>query len=397
MATKPTAGANGKPTTRAELMQMEYSQRMAFLATADEKSTSTFPNQTYQLGSTLVADLPSAGIVRWLQVNFSVPVTITGPATPSPKAPFNLFSKARLVDDQGVIRVDASPFLLKERERLLYPGSDPSNPDPYGRGVGGAANYAGLPSYEPQRYNVPAVAAGQTLQTVITGSFMVPCCLNASDPRGAFRWYVPGRRPRLELDVAPQLWVSNNPATVDAAFTGAGGGSVALGPGVPVVNVGIYYWEERGVTPNISMGLYEHEVRTYTDSTNITPGQEQERLLTQSRIFHKLIFAFVEAGALSLAHVARWRMLYTASDIAWDEYQLSYLSRIHRELRSDPTDGIFYLDLGNAPKDSGAYGQLRFDTTFAQNFNNSGTTYIELLQDSLKTPVNPNMQATVMG
>ena len=392
MARMAPAHRGGAPAA-AQLSNAQA--RQLFLSTALPRSNMVTPNQSFNPGSVITAQLPAAGVARFLRVAVQIPLTLnvgTGTIVPSAKAPWSIFQNVRLQDYAGIDRINASAYMLGMLDLIKLRQWEPSSQYPYGG--------ANLPSYVyPANWFVPTANGNGTL----VFDFVIPLAFGDQDPRGALMQAIPNGRTTLYLTCAPTLSTVTPPATADALYAVTGNDSVALQAGTsPIVTIGYYYWD-----PVAYGGLDEaqfpgqvplpfddlaliHEVRSQTDASNIAGGLEKIWSLQSGRDYYRFMYSVNEAGALSSNHIARTRVVYDGNTPALDEYLQLYEARVKREFGRLLPDGLIAYDFVNRPWDANSYGELGIGTTFSSAFTNTGNTYIEYLHETMYVSSMPN-------
>lgn len=364
--------------------------RTLMMKSAMRKSQPITPNQSYSPGGIQTFQLPKAGLAQAIIVDYQIPVTITlngGTVAQSPKGPHNLWQLVTVQDYNGITRVLSSGFMLYNLSVFKKRNWEPSSEYPYQMPAAQLPYSAQSSYFTARRWNYP------TATGTIVGTLIIPLAFDWNDVRGALPLNVPNGQVTLQLQANPNLGLVGS---IEAPYVLTGSATVVAGAN-PTVTATVYYLDPIALDPRlVPPGEYTgsipvpyddislvHEVKSFTDSANMSPSQEKLYSLQSGRDYLRVIASVNENATFNTNHLTRVRWVYDGNTPVKDEFTNAHLAWWQYHLGRDLMDGVVGYDFTDRSWDGNSYGSLGFGITFASGFVTSGNPYVEYLTDCL--------------
>lgn len=371
-------GQPGSPVP-ADQVASAADRRNLFLRTAVRKTAQPDSIVNPVAGQMYPIRITATGLGRFIRIFFSLTVTVTpgtGTATLGPRGPYNYLSGIEFKDPGGNTRVNCSGYelyLLKIARDLA--GADPSfTPLVY--------------PYSPEIYNAPLAAGANQWEFWLE----VPLEMGPLDTRGLVNLESANAQAYLNLTVNP----SPAGTTIDSPIIVTGNATVAI---TGTISTEYYFYspvylQDAQGNPFLALPMEDlsviHEIAT-SRFTQLSAGADINIPVPSGRSYYRLWCQVVSNGAMVTGQInglgspglTRYQFVYNEINPTLNEFLQAYLSRIRDDYNRDFPQGTFLTDLTNRPWDSNRYGQLDVRLTTDPAFSTAGSTYVQLLRESL--------------
>lgn len=362
--------------SQASPSQVNAAMRNALLASAPRgrKNLGLF---TGTFGQSTRIKLFNVGIITWLQLVVSVPVTIgTATAVASAKGPYNAISRVRVTDYDNTDRVNLSGF-------QLFILNCVRNRIPYGLNNVGPTQLAGATGGV---FTNPAQALAVGAQTV---SFILDIPL-AYDPENDLRGAIMGQTAvgemYLTVDWAASYYTNND---IESLYAGAATTTVVAN-GSPSVTVYQEYLLPQpvlagGKTPIPVIDLLTvYELAGFVKSSdNLGNGIEKLIPYPNFRSVIGAYFNFVNNGAFTAANISNFRLIANGNNILRDYGYTTQQFNQRNYCEGDLTAGNYFFLHRTKPIETALFGNVQMGVT--PSVAPSGNFYLEYLFESFFT------------
>jgi hypothetical protein len=317
-----------------------------------------------QLGQTTRIQLFNAGLLTSLQILVSCPIVIgVAPATPSPRAPYNLINRIRLTDYDGTDRVIWSGFQLfvinSVRSRIPY-GINNQGPIVT---AGGSSVLGGIVTNP----STPTAVGNGTISFLLD----IPVAYDPeADLRGMIMAQTAVGQMTLSIDWNANLLLNGANASVDAVYNGAGTTTVALQAGqVPTVQLWQEYLMPQSVggalpLPVIDMQTVYELNGNQRDNSNLAVNTEKLLNYPNVRSVIGGYFNYINgANNMLSTDIQRFRLIANGNNILRDDTLISQQIRQRNYLEGDIAFGTYWYLHRSKPIETALYGNVQAGIT----------------------------------
>ena len=343
------------------------------------------PSVAFTPGDTVRFDLPKAGIGLHMLVTIHGTVqrgaTLGAPAL-SPLGPYNLVRNVLFSDFSGIARVNASAFLLRQRQ-------DAQLWSRYPRAMFDALNISQVPSELSQAYSHLNSSLATTFDSyslpAASGSanigfqFEVPIALHRTTSIGALQATVPNGTASLYL-YTQQLAGS----TLEYPYVDSTAGDLSLFTGASFTASAEYFYIDppAGLPLPLADLAVIHELAEVTDTTGLAAGTTKTFTLDTGRTYQALYALLVGNGAPDTVDVSRLTFLVNQSTPTYDVDLLSHLAMTRDAYGKDLQPGLFFLNFAQRPWTPDQYGSLALALQLGSSYSPTAPAYLRVLKET---------------